>query len=287
MATLAASMYYPDLSPYQYWLHPTRFSELDLATVPVDGLFEWEWTALYFEGPNVSLGWLDAKHPFERSAVPQTGLWVDRLLEYCSKRRIHQTRGFGGCFMCGKADPVLYGGSAEIAVQGEGRVFRCPNMIGHYVTCGYVPPPDFVRAFELSADPYPTEAPVPQFDVESLREAFTDEALEAATRAYFPAYSSCSLDRFECGPEAITIAATWNEKPYPQASATWTIPRRVFVTLFQASVCIYGAVQEWSQIQLGLNVPRIRESQLATSAYRASIRGREREVIKELIKSFK
>jgi hypothetical protein len=127
--------YYPDLSPYEYWLdHQPR--------APAD--------------PNVlNIGWLGKRHPYPREAPSDA--FLERLWAFC-RVRVHQTRGFHSCEL--KPCPPPHGlrvqrngeelhlGSAEIRVFGRGEiVYAAPNLIYHYVAAHhYRPPEDFVQA---------------------------------------------------------------------------------------------------------------------------------------------
>jgi hypothetical protein len=127
---------YEDLTPYVYWRE------------------EPEETA-----PTVNVGWLGRGSRFE-VGEPEPGL-AEALLELASFHRMHATRGWHGCELCGPEGtyPVRVPferasggevtlGSAEIHVPGaDGVVYAAPNLVCHYVERHhYRPPAEFVRA---------------------------------------------------------------------------------------------------------------------------------------------
>ena len=121
---------YPDLSPYEY---------------------------LPGESPvaMVNVGWLGPRSPFETGDMDPG--FRHALLELIADRPAHRTRGFHGCELCPRTEPVRipFGepgsvllGSAEVHVAGaDGVVHAAPNLVHHYVTeHGYRPPQQFVDA---------------------------------------------------------------------------------------------------------------------------------------------
>ena len=105
--------------------------------------------------PNTYMvGWLDEKHEFPKGKV--TPFILERVLSLCFVP-IRQTRGFHQSPFIEPSPigyPVEYKGkhmrlgSAEIRVEGkDGKVYRAPNLIYHYMKdCGYLPPQDFLIA---------------------------------------------------------------------------------------------------------------------------------------------
>lgn len=108
--------FFEDLTPYNYFL-PER------------------------EG-TVNIGWLERGHPF--SAGPTSATFREKL-KACCHRRVKQTRGLHMCEFCkGRKKP---GGSAEIRVVGNGRVYAAPELVYHYVVVhDYKPPKEFIGA---------------------------------------------------------------------------------------------------------------------------------------------
>ena len=135
-------MYFADLSPYGY--SPRVASEDD--------------------PPVLSVGWLDAQHPYPTGDVPDAV--AQCLWEYC-RIRVEATRGLHECELCPKLEPgrhvtregeTLLLGSAEIRVFAEGVVFAAPNLVYHYVVDHhYLPPDEFLRAI-LDGKPRPGTA---------------------------------------------------------------------------------------------------------------------------------
>jgi hypothetical protein len=122
-------MYYPDLSPYQYFVEHRRINLLNI-------------------------GWLEKSNPFPKGEVPERAL--SNLLLYCTAT-INPTRGYHPCDFCDKPQISYSGeslgrelllGSAEIRVPGNnGKIYAAPNLIYHYVADhSYRPPDEFVDA---------------------------------------------------------------------------------------------------------------------------------------------
>jgi hypothetical protein len=133
-------MYFPDLTPYEYYVE-----EGDV--------------------PALNVGWLDANHEFAKG-VPPAG-FIERL-RCLSSIRVKQMRGFQVCCFCDelqkrfvrqlsqKEDMPLYQAchkdgrfsSAELRVVGEnGRIYASPVALPHYVEShGYLPPQEFIDA---------------------------------------------------------------------------------------------------------------------------------------------
>lgn len=111
------------------------------------------------DGKALSVGWLDATHPFP-TAEPSAEL-LESLWRYCSLS-VARTRGLQPCVFCSTDFVVEEGegvrlllGSAEIRVIGPtGELFAAPDLIYHYVLKHHYRPPDeFLRA--LSDGPQP------------------------------------------------------------------------------------------------------------------------------------
>jgi len=133
-------MYFPDLTPYKYYVE--------------EG-----------DEPALNVGWLDSAHEFIKGAPPPG--FFDRL-HILSRARVKQMRGFEICPFCPELhsllnkrqwsdeDRALYQScfedgrfsSAEIRVKGaDGRIYASPVMILHHVQAhDYLPPEDFVKA---------------------------------------------------------------------------------------------------------------------------------------------
>ena len=133
-------MYFPDLTPYEYYVE--------------DG-----------DAPALNVGWLDAEHEFARGTPPDG--FLARLKEF-SCTRVKQMRGFERCPFCPEIHSLMEPGkntpedtelyhacfedgrysSAEIRVTGaDGLIYASPVMIVHHVQDhGYLPPQDFVDA---------------------------------------------------------------------------------------------------------------------------------------------
>ena len=100
------------------------------------------------------VGWLDREQTFSRGVVDPQFMEKLKLLY---KQRVRQTRGFHVCPFCKERRfgiPVeldgksLSLGSAEIEISDDqGRVYRAPDLIYHYITeHQYLPPPEFIQA---------------------------------------------------------------------------------------------------------------------------------------------
>lgn len=112
----------------------------DLNTDPSDGV--------------IRIGWLDRKQPFNQGVADPR--FVEKLkLHY--EHRVRQSRGLHPCTFCKERRfglPVelngrtLTLGSAEIEIKDDqGRVFRAPDLLYHYITeHNYLPPPEFIEA---------------------------------------------------------------------------------------------------------------------------------------------
>jgi hypothetical protein len=99
---------------------------------------------LHEESPGFAVGWLDAKHCFEKGATPDT---FRRKLRRLSSRPVRKTRGFHLCPFC-QGEPACGNGEIEVRAA-SGNVFVCPVLIVHYVEAhNYKPPESFVRAVE-------------------------------------------------------------------------------------------------------------------------------------------
>lgn len=127
---------YEDLTPYVYWSGETPST--------------------------VNVGWLGRESRFE-VGEPEPGL-AEALGVLVRYHRVHVTRGWHGCELCGPgaAYPVrepVEGtvqtlGSAEIRVPGpDGVVYAAPNLVHHYVVRHhYRPPAQFVPAVRAEAE---------------------------------------------------------------------------------------------------------------------------------------
>jgi len=133
-------MYFPDLTPYEYYVEED-------------------------DAPTLNVGWLDATHEFAKGTPPPG--FLDRL-RFLSRTRVKQMRGFQVCPFCpelrtllkpgnwSEQDRALYDScfkdgrfsSAEIRVSWQdGRTYASPVMILHHVQVhGYLPPKDFIEA---------------------------------------------------------------------------------------------------------------------------------------------
>ncbi|MBD2105473.1 hypothetical protein [Nodosilinea sp. FACHB-13] len=138
-------MYFPDLTPYEYYVE--------------EG-----------EPPALNIGWLDAEHEFTKETPPLG--FLDRL-RLLSRTRVKQMRGFEVCPFCPELHSLLTSGnwteqdqalyhscfedgrfsSAEIRVMGlNGRIYASPVMILHHVEAhDYLPPKEFVDAVMQTA----------------------------------------------------------------------------------------------------------------------------------------
>lgn len=128
-------MYFPDLSPYEYFVG--------------------------FQLPNVrNVGWLDAMHSYAQGEVsldfPQKLRAVIAGTAHVDVH-VNQIRGIHPCNFCGEDRVALtaYGnrtvmlGSSEIWVPSENGdiFFAAPSMILHYIEHHrYLPPQPYVRA---------------------------------------------------------------------------------------------------------------------------------------------
>lgn len=130
--------YFPDLSSYKYineCIRPNTFN----------------------------IGWLSADYPFMKGE--SSIRFQQRLLEFCAFP-ICKTRGWHKCEFCSPEDEVpvkieiggktiLYLGSAEVRIVGDGRIYASPDLVYHYVTTHqYLPPMEFIDAVLKS--PLPT-----------------------------------------------------------------------------------------------------------------------------------
>lgn len=100
------------------------------------------------------VGWLDEKHVFPKGTVQLSTL--ERILALCFSP-VRQTRGFHQSPFLNPS-PIGYPaeykgkqmrlGSAEIHVRDRnGKIFRAPNLIYHYIKdCSYLPPKEFIDA---------------------------------------------------------------------------------------------------------------------------------------------
>lgn len=133
--------YFADLTPYTYF---TPRDEHGHRT------FDEPWPDL----PLVTVGWLDAAHPFPTGAPPD-GL-LPALTEL-ARARVRQTRGYHYCELCIRdlgddAREALRRGviareSAEFQVWGDGVVYAAPQLLLHYVDAhAYLPPGEFCAA---------------------------------------------------------------------------------------------------------------------------------------------
>src|SRR6266850_6579233 len=144
-------MYFPDLTPYGYYVESDDPSALNV-------------------------GWLDAAHEFTKGTPPPGFLERLRIL---SRTRVKQMRGFEVCPFCPELHSLLKPGnwseqdrtlyhscfedgrfsSAEIRVSGQdGRIYASPIMVLHHVEAhGYLPPEDFVEAVMQTVSVTPNE----------------------------------------------------------------------------------------------------------------------------------
>lgn len=91
------------------------------------------------DGEALSIGWLDATHPFP-TAEPSAEL-MESLWRHC-RLSVARTRGLHPCELCSadvcveERDGIrLVLGSAEIRViSAAGELFAAPDLIYHYVT---------------------------------------------------------------------------------------------------------------------------------------------------------
>jgi hypothetical protein len=87
----------------------------------------------------VNIGWLDPDRPFPQG--PTTEEFRTKLRQLC-EQPVQQTRGLHRCEFC--LGPV---GSAEMRVEGKGRVYAAPVLVHHYVVAhDYRPPDEFIEA---------------------------------------------------------------------------------------------------------------------------------------------
>ena len=102
------------------------------------------------------VGWLDERHIFPKGDIPPSTL--EKILALCFNP-VRQTRGFHQSPFLNPSPigyPVEYKGnnmrlgSAEICVKGKnGKIYRAPNLIYHYIKdCRYLPPKDFLNAID-------------------------------------------------------------------------------------------------------------------------------------------
>ncbi len=161
--------YYPDLSPYTYYLHPQNPTAIEKAY------------------PNaLNIGWLDRAHPFPRSTtLPEESL-LKRLLAH-TVLSVLMMRGIHDCHLCLENSTDLHGTSlfyedqeivmdnGEILVVGvDGIAFRAPTMLYHYITAHQYQPPDIFWKALL------TSSPDIAYDLEeAAREPFQDKTFEA------------------------------------------------------------------------------------------------------------
>lgn len=140
-------MYYPDMSTYGYTPTLTKVDENGVKT--------------YWADENVvNVGWLEAGYEFKTGAC--NSQLLETILELCEK----PIALFGGHHICdfcygedydwppppqhyvlNNGKPV-YLGNGEIEVTGEdGKRFRAPTLIYHYITeHNYLPPEEFLQA---------------------------------------------------------------------------------------------------------------------------------------------
>jgi hypothetical protein len=124
--------YYPDLAPNDY---------------------------LLIFGPEVvSIGWLDAEHPYSRGEVsPEHVRALERLLVH-GWQPVY-VKGWEACPFCGVGEeqPLFRDVDGERRMVGADNLFvpagdvlyLAPSMILHYVEeHGYAPPEEFLRALE-------------------------------------------------------------------------------------------------------------------------------------------
>lgn len=128
-----------DQTPYAYWRFEPEETE-----------------------PTLNVGRLGRESRFE-VGEPEPGL-ADALPALARFHRVHVTRGWHGCELCGPgaeypvSEPSAAGevtlGSAEIHVPGvDGIVYAAPNLVFHYVVRHhYRPPAAFVRAVPAEAE---------------------------------------------------------------------------------------------------------------------------------------
>lgn len=165
--------YYPDLSPYTYYLRPQKPTAIEKA---------------YPDALNI--GWLGRAHPFPRSTtLPEESL-LKRLLAH-TVLSVLMMRGIHDCHLCLENSTDLHGTSlfyedqeivmdnGEILVVGvDGIAFRAPTMLYHYITEHQYQPPDvFWEALRTSSPTLGDELE------EAVRVPFQDDAFEKKRRA--------------------------------------------------------------------------------------------------------
>ncbi len=140
-------MYYPDLTPYQYWKEAGQPIINDVAQA-------------------LNVGWLDDMYGYSKGSVPVD--FVARLWDFC-RTPVNLMLGFHDCPFC-DADPRTYlvvehggqkigMGSGEIWIFGRnGQTYAAPTLILHYITQHhYNPPQEFIQATLDSPLPDTTE----------------------------------------------------------------------------------------------------------------------------------
>jgi hypothetical protein len=106
------------------------------------------YTYMHPEPGTVNIGWLDRRHPFPTG---ETSAEFRAKLQQLCLRRVMGTRGGHPCPFCKGRDKP--GGSAEIRVVGDGRVYAAPELVHHYVAAHrYEPPAEFIAAVLASGE---------------------------------------------------------------------------------------------------------------------------------------
>ena len=139
--------YFPDLTPYAYYISPRGSGVIDLAY------------------PNaLNVGWLDRAEPFPVDPAALPAALLNRLLAH-TVLYVLMMRGFHRCHFCSRDDDdwsrlsivregrEIFLDNGEVLVVGaDGSAFRAPAMLYHYITVhGYRPPDVFLKALGESS----------------------------------------------------------------------------------------------------------------------------------------
>ena len=131
-------MFFDDLSEYQY-----PCFGLDLS-----------------KGHYLNVGWLDEGHSYPQGSMSPS--LVEKLRKLAASP-VNPMRGIHACPFCGKGYPEplkllgtareIWLGCAEIETPGSnGRIYRSPNLVIHYIEeHSYLPPQEFLDALEALA----------------------------------------------------------------------------------------------------------------------------------------